>query len=192
MNKPTLPQKSLQAVLMTEKKPLNQRERNILKRISNQRLWFIGTTYAGLTGLLILAWIWAGLKAERRGGEEKLERYLYVAPIVVGILFLILTIYFIRYYLQTVHHYRQDLKNGVKELVYFIPEPYKTPFFETYYIRTISEQRPLIRVSPELYQLVQPGSEAIMGIAPRSHFVFYISVGDEILEFDHRSASLDS
>ena len=124
--------------------------------------------------------------------KEKLERYLYVAPIVVGFLFLVLTIYFIRYYLQTVHPYRQDLKNGMKELVYFIPEPYKTPFFETFYIRTISEQRPLVRISPELYQQVQPGSEAIMGIAPRSHFVFYIAVGNEVLEFDHRSASLDT
>ena len=192
MNKLALSEKKLQAVLMTEKKQLSQRERNILKRIISQRLWFIGTTYAGLIGLLILAWIWAGLKAERRGGEEKLERYLYVAPIVVGFLFLVLTIYFIRYYLQTVHPYRQDLKNGMKELVYFIPEPYKTPFFETFYIRTISEQRPLVRISPELYQQVQPGSEAIMGIAPRSHFVFYIAVGNEVLEFDHRSASLDT
>ena len=192
-------QEPIQAILLTEQQPLTQAEKTILKRIAKKKLRSMALVYAVLVGVLILAWLngpTSGRRAYSRNSspeaiEERWERFRVVAPIVISFFFTVLTIYFYRYFRQTVYRFLRDIKVGKKDLVYFEPSVYKTPFFESYYIQTILRKRPTIKVSKEFYEQVHPESRACLAISQHAKFVFYLKVDDQQINFDERNISMD-
>lgn len=123
--------------------------------------------------------------------EEEIERFNLVAPIVITFLFIALTAFFVHYYFKTLHTYIKDIKGRIKVLYYFEPESYKTPFFDTYYIKTISKRRPMVRITKELYDAIQPGCKACISMSPFARFVFTIEVEDKKMEFNEKNSILD-
>ena len=182
--------------LLSEQQPLTVAEKNILIKIRDKKIRLLATTYATLLAILIFAWVEGPSRGSRWGRrssitEEDINRFRIVAPIVIAFFFIILTIYFINYYLKTLHPYIKDIKAGIKELLYYEPESYKTPFFETYYIKTISKKRAMVRVTKELYDAIQPGCRACISLSPSARFVFSISVDEKIMEFNEKNSILD-
>ena len=179
--------------LLSEQQPLTTAEKNILIKIRDKKIWIILSSYVVLLTVLILAWAGGPYKGRRSRSitEEDIERYKVVAPILIGIFFIALTIYFVNYYFKTLHPYIKDIKAGIKELLYYEPESYKTPFFETYYIKTISKKRAIVRVTKELYDAIQPGCRACISLSPSARFVFSIAVDEKKIEFNEKNSILD-
>lgn len=182
-------------VLLSEQKSLTANERKSLISIRNKKGLYIGSTYLLLSGLLIFAWVngpySGGRRSKHQITQEDIDRYNVVAPIVISFLLLLLTIYFFNYYRKTLHTYIKDIKGNIKVLYYFEPESYKTPFFDTYYIKTISRKRPMVRITKELYDAIQPGCKACISMSPFARFVFTIEVEDKKMEFNEKNSILD-
>ena len=187
---PQINNPSIQAVLLQEQKSMSPGEIRILQMIRNKKLLFIVSSYCTFLAILALGWLYGGGRSAR-WGEEEVRRYRYVAPIVIAFFFIVLTIYFVNYYLKSLYPYIKDIKRGVKELLYFEPDSYKTPFFDTYYIRTVSKKNSLVRISKELYDAIQPGCKACMAISPAARFVFSIDVNGKKMEFNEKNALID-
>ncbi|MBL7740724.1 MAG: hypothetical protein JNK14_16010, partial [Chitinophagaceae bacterium] len=113
-----------------------------------------------------------------------------VAPYVFLFFFIVLTVYFVSYYRKSVHPFIKDLKEGIKELLYFPAESYKTPFFNAYYIKTPSKKNAMIRVSKEMYDSIQPGSKGCLCLSPRARFVFFIEVAGKKIEFNEKNSRI--
>ncbi len=188
-----LPAIPVQVNLQVVPRPLTEEEKRILKKISRKKLSVWATAYFSLLGILLYAAL-AGpgkMYRYREITDEDLERINIVVPIVIGFFFIVLNIYFIRYFLRSVYPYMKDLKGGAKELIYFPAESYKTPFFDTYYLKTISRKKPMIRITKEVYDEIQPGAEACISISPKARFVFALKVGEKKMEFNENNSILD-
>ena len=159
-------------------------EKNILRRQRDKKFLFIIGTYLALIGVLIEAWF-QGHKDSIRRGPEELERFMNVSFYFIGFCFIILTIYFINYYFKSVSPIIKDLKNGTKVIIPFLPGKYQTPFFAEYYLKTILQDRPLIKIDKELYDFIQDTSHAFISISPYSEFVFSIQIDDRKMKFNY-------
>ncbi len=171
--------------LTGEKGFLTTEERIILEKIRNKKLLFIASTYGTLVVVLIIGWIKGWLESTHRG-EEETNRFSIIAPFLIAFFFIMLTGYFIKYYIKAVHPFVLDLKRGNKELVYFTPEKYKTPFFAEYFLKTELKKKKLVRISLEMYDSIQYQSSACIYLAPVSQFVFKIVVDDKSISFSDK------
>lgn len=183
-------QPNLQAILLQEEKTLSVNEEVILQRIWKKKILFIGATYLAFVVVLVVAWVYGPEIAARNEYEERL-RYEKLAPPLIIFFFVLLTVYFIRYYLRSAHPFWKDVKKGVKELIYFEPKPYKTPFFDRYYIQTISKKRAMVQISKEMYDAILPGAKACIALSPYARFVFSIHVDDKTMLFNEKNSILD-
>lgn len=195
---PAAPQLITNTVLLSEEKPLSVTEMKTLVNIRNRKIRYLASTYFVLLACIFYGWLMGPFKTGGRytGGrrpptEEEIERFNLVAPVVIAFLFIILTAFFVHYYFKTLHTYIKDIKGRIKILYYFEPESYKTPFFDTYYIKTISRKRPMVRITKELYDAIQPGCRACISMSPFARFVFTIEVEDKKMEFNEKNSILD-
>lgn len=168
-------------------------EMNTLISIRNKKIRYLASTYFALLACIIYGWLMGPYKTSKRRPptEEEIERFNLVAPLVITFLFIALTAFFVHYYFKTLHTYIKDIKGGIKILYYFKPESYKTPFFDTYYIKTISKKRPMVRITKELYDAIQPDCKACISMSPFARFVFTIEVEDKKMEFNEKNSILD-
>src|SRR5215213_3533041 len=91
----------LQSVLFIEKKMMTTEEKRILRVLRNRRFFFAASTYCTLSAVLIVAWIQGWAKSTKYG-EEEVQRYTFIAPIVISFCFVMLTIFFSHYFYKTV------------------------------------------------------------------------------------------
>jgi hypothetical protein len=180
----------LTASVFAERRAFTGEERRILTAMRNKKLIFYGGAYTTFTGILIYAWFYGNMRSYRFG-EDEVERYSYVAPILISFFFIVLTIYFLRLYLQNLHPLLKDLKAGEKELIFFQPAPYKTPFFEQYYISNVPYRKKMLQVDKGFYELAIQGEQGRISIAPHSRFVFILKIGDLKIEFSEKNTALD-
>lgn len=179
------------AELIQEQKPLTKEEKRILTKIRDKKLLFIGSSYATMVALLVFVLLkyWGDSSLYE---TEKQKLFRTVLPWFMLFLFTILTIYFINYYLKSVHPLVKDLKGGVKELLYFPAQGYKTPFFDGYYLDTPSRKNARIRVSKDFYQLITPNTKVCMSLSLHSRFVFYVEMEGRRIEFNEKNARVDN
>ena len=90
-----------------------------------------------------------------------------------------------------VHPYEKDIKGGMKEIIYFKPESYKTPFFSEYYIVTPLKNKKRIKVTAEIFQSIHNTAIASITCAPHSSFVFEVEVGKKEMTFNETNEPLD-
>ena len=181
---------ALKPTLLQEQKLLSKEEKRVLRIIWQRKLVIIGSTYICFVLLLFFAWVYSGARSYRFG-EDEVARYQYVSLILIGFFFIVLTIFFIRYYLKVAHTFRRDLQHGIKELVYFEPVGYKTPFFDTYYIRNIPGRKKNVRVNKQFFESIVPGCQACVGITPHAQFVFSIEVGGQEMYFNEKNSIME-
>lgn len=165
-------------------------EADVLTKIRNRKLVFILGTYGSLVGVLIYAWI-DGFFRSFRWGPDAVKRYEHVAPYLIIFSFVILTIYFIHYYFNSVHPLIKDLKSGMKRIQFFVPGKYQTPFVAEYYLKTPLKKVPLIKIDKDFYDRIHTGSVACICFAPHSKFVLSIEVDRAKVNFNYSVAMDD-
>src|SRR5215212_3745515 len=111
------------------------------------------------------------IKPTQAATTETIFRYKRAVYILTGSSFLIFTILFLVYYFRTIYPYTRDLKRGLKTVSWFYPVPYKTPFFENFFLKTGSPKKPALSIPKHLYEAVQPGVLACIMFAPSSRFL---------------------
>jgi hypothetical protein len=185
---------------LTEQKPLTEDERAIVARIVRKKLLFIIPSYVGLVMVLIIGWIWggAGMPGRRSWTGERVEwddddlsRFALLAPYVMGFLFILLTIYLFRHYQKTIRPFIRDTRQGVKTVLFFTPEKYKTPIFDAYYIKTPFRKPPMIRISRELYDAIDAHSTGQIAYSPSARFVFFIEVNGHRINYNESNSVID-
>lgn len=76
------------------------------------------------------------------------------------------------YYIKLIHPINKDLKEGMKEVLYYDSGKYQTPFFAEYFIVTPIAKRSRIRISSEMFDKISPDSSATISYSIYSHFIF--------------------
>lgn len=187
-------------IIHEELQPLDSEESATLKRIRDKKFYFWLIAYLVLIAVLIIGYVYAQTEAEygssrgmfkHSGSEEKAERFARVGPYMILFFFSCLSVFFIRYYLRTVHPFMKDFKLGRKRAIQFNPESYKTPYFDTFYLRTHFPKKPMLRISREMYNAIQPGVIGKVSMLPNSRFVLSLEVGNEIMKFNEKNTILD-
>jgi len=162
-------------------------EQNILWRLRNKKLFFLVGAYLSLSYVFIDGWtrVFPGTYWE---AVKELFRFRIYPIWYLWCLFIILTIYFSRYFLKSIYPLIKDLKAGRKQVIYFIPGKYQTPFFAEYYLQTPSQKTPLIRISKEMYDSIHVDSTAAISMSLYSKFVFSIEVNGKKESFNYSTA----
>ena len=114
---------------------LTNEEKNILKVIRNKRVLLILSAYLGMSFALIDLWIRIFEDTPQWGLPELFRFRLLPAQFII-VLFGALTFFFTHYYFKIAHPYVSDIRKGIKDILTFAPERYKTPFFSDYYLVT--------------------------------------------------------
>jgi len=175
----------------TELQPLTKAELNILKSIRNKRLFYILSSYIALVTVLLNAWEkdWLNIIFIKK---EDLTKFGKFGPYFTLLLFLLLTIFFVSFYFRTVHPLIKDIRKGMKSIIYFKPEIFKTPFFVEYYIITPIKKKQRIKINTELYNNILINDLASISLVPYSCFVFEIEVGKKEMTFNETNEPLDT
>lgn len=183
-------------VVVAEKTPilkpftLTEDEKKILKKIRDKKLFYILSSYFALTGILLFAIIESWGKSYRYG-EDEVSRFKAIAPYFYSFLFIILTAYFGNYYFKLVHPFVKDVKKGLKEVIFFQPEKFQTPFFEEYYLVTPIKGKPRIKINKELFEAIQIETTAFVSLALYSRFMFSIDINGRKMEFNDSNVRID-
>ena len=185
MNQPPELASSISAT--REQLDFTSEEQNILWRLRNRKLFFLVGTYLALSYVFIDGWtrVYPGTYFE---AVKELFRFRIYPTWFLLALFIILTVYFTSYFLKSVYPLIKDLKAGKKQVIYFIPGKYQTPFFAEYYLKTPSQKTPLIRINKEMYDSIQSDSTACISMSLYSRFVFSIEVNGIKEKFNYSTA----
>ena len=108
----------------------------------------------------------------------------HLAPYFYLFIFLLIAGYFIYYYYTLLFPYSRDLKEGSKEILYYDPGKYQTPFFAEYYIITPLFKKSRVKISKEIFDTIGPGSIAAISYSIHSHFIFSIEVDEKEIKFN--------
>ncbi len=139
-------------ILKTEERPLSDTEIKILTEKRNKLLTYLLSSYIPLAIILIIV-IASGPEAlphnkwmgPHEVSDAERTDFNIVAPWVCIFFFIMLTGFFIRYYLQTVHPLIKDIRKRAK-LVLFIQLEKREPFFNRFFIYTpIQKKRQIER-----------------------------------------------
>ncbi|MDP4261899.1 MAG: hypothetical protein Q8941_05155 [Bacteroidota bacterium] len=173
----------------SEQQELTGEEKSILWNLRNKKLIFFIPSYLSLSYVFVEGWarVYPGTYWE---AVKELFRFRIYPTWYLLFLFLILTIFFARYYLKSIHPLFKDLKAGKKQIIFFVPGKYQTPFFAEYYLKTPSQKTPLLRIDKDLYDTIQSNSAACIKISLYAKFVFSIEVNGIKEEFNY-STSFD-
>ena len=175
-----------------EELPFSESEISILRSIREKKLFYLITSYLALVGLLIYGYFDARARWYSEYDEEEQGRFETLWPYFFGVFFVALTVFFINYYFRLVRPYVKDIKNGMKEIIYFKADIYKTPFFSEYFIITPVKKRRRIRINTEMCKSIQTTGIASLTLAPYSSFVFEIDVGKSEIKFNETNEPIDS
>lgn len=187
-------------IITETSQPLTDEEKSTLKKILDKKSLMVGVSYFVLAALLVAAYFWGLDEAEYgstrgmakvSGSEEAATRFQKVAPFVIAFFFILLTFFFWRIYRRSILPFRKYLKHGMKTVIYFNPESYKTPYFDTFYLRTGSRKKPMLRITRELFNAIQPGVTGTISRAPHSQFVLALEVAGQKMVFNERNTIID-
>jgi len=76
------------------------------------------------------------------------------------------------------------VRGGIKQIISFTPEKYKTPFFDEFYLITPLKKLALLKIRKELYDEIQFDHSASIHLSPHAKFVFDIEIGGRQMKFD--------
>jgi hypothetical protein len=166
-----------------DEQPLSNGEKYILETIRNKKLFYLLGGYIALLGILgrVIYDLWS--LSDR---QLTLKMFINSPIMLITILFLILTAFFLKYYLDAVHPFTKDIARRKKNMVSFKVEGYKTPYFDEFFIQTPLKKKPLIKVTKEFYDAIQASSMAHIAVAPFSRFVFSIEAGNHKMQFNEK------
>lgn len=116
--------------------------------------------------------------------DETKVRFWTVAPYFCGFLFVISTIFFGKYYFQSVHPIIKDIKNKKKLLIFYRPKKSEMPFFNQYYISTPLSYFQQIKVSKADFESIKEEDMLCLETGPDSNFLLKLRNKDRRIHTD--------
>lgn len=162
--------------------PLTGEEIVVLKAAKNKKLLYILSTYGTLSIVLVFAMM-RGWGRAAYYGEDGLAKVNKIGPYFFLFVFLLLTVYFVRYYFQSVHPYVKDLREKQKKTIFFQPLRYKTPAFEEFFLTTPLEKKTLVRIMRNDYEEFITGDTFCFDTAPHSGYIFRLMKNEKEIQF---------
>lgn len=179
-------------IIHEEFEPLDSKERSLLKRLRNKKQLYILAAYIGIAAVFMRAYFKAKeIYVIMEDNVEDAERAARMLPFVFGFAYLMLTIFMLRFYITAVLPLGKDLKKGMKKIISFYPESYKTPYFDNFYLNTAIRKHPMLRIDQDMYDAIQPGTTGFMSKAPYSNFILSLKVGNAVMEFNEKNTIID-
>lgn len=177
-------------IISREQVALSPDERKVLAGVRRKKMIFLISAYAALAAILAFVYITGDIKTTGLS-VEKATRYKNATHGFSIIIFLLLTIVFIFVYIKTIHPYTRDLKKGMKTVSWFYPAAYKTPYFDSFFLKTGSRKKPMLSISREMWDAIRPGVLACILFAPASRFVLSLDIDGWRMEFNERNSDLE-
>lgn len=169
---------------------LTEADKKLLAAVRLKRTIFLVLAYLSLVAILGFIFMTGQLRSTETS-LEKMLRYQRATNLLTGGSLVIFTIIFIIYYFKTVYPFTRDLKKGLKTVSWFYPAAYKTPYFDSFFLKTGSPKKPMLPIPKNLFDAIEPGVLAYILIAPASRFVFLLDIDGQQLEFNERNVVLD-
>jgi hypothetical protein len=177
-------------IISREQAELNAAERKVLAKIRRKKTIFLVTAYVALVAILAFVYMTGMIKSQVVTAEKNI-RLQRGTMIFSGVSFIAFTVIFIFQYIKTVHPYTRDLRNGLKTISWFYPAAYKTPFFDSFFLKTGSRKRPMLSIHRELYDAIRPGVLACILFAPASRCVLLLDIDGRRMEFNEENTGLE-
>lgn len=183
--------------IQSELKPLNSEEKNILRKIRQKKSKFFFSTLAGFILLIPIGYLYSittrhvGYRSYWELSENTRLMMRRLAPYFYSFLFLLMSGYFTYYYYTLLYPITKDLKQGMKEILYYDPGKYKTPFFEEFYIVTPLLKKTRVKIAREFYNKIEENSLAAISYSVHSHFIFSIELDDQKITFNETNEPVD-
>ena len=176
-------------ILTTREQPLSQKDRRELIARRNKKAFYVFSAYIPLALILVYVFF-SGPSVVYRDNypypkheitDDDVSNYNIAAPLVCGFFFLLLTGFFIQYYLQTVAPLIKDLRKNKKLLLQIKPEKTEMAFFDKYFIATPIFKKQQIQVDKVDYYNISDDKSLILELAPHSHAILrFTNNGEEI------------
>jgi len=178
-------------IIKTEEHLLSASDKTKLIDKRNKQLKFLSISYIPLA--LILAYVFfSGPSVVYRDHypyqkheftEEDISNFNLAAPYFCGFLFLLLTGFFIRYYLQTAAPVIKDIKGNKKFLLYVKTEKTDMSFFNKYYVTTPIFKKQQLSVSKEDFYNISDNDPLILELTPHSLEILKITSNGKEISF---------
>ena len=178
--------KYVMKIIHREQTELNPAERKVLTKARRKKFMGMLIAYLALIAILVIICMTALVKSSEIS-IEKTQSYQRGTYIFTGLSFILFTGIFIIHYFRAIYPYTQDLKRGLKTVSWFYPASYKTPFFDSFFLKTGSRKKPMLSIPKNLYEAIQPGVLAYIVFAPESHFVLLLDINGKQVEFNEEN-----
>jgi hypothetical protein len=169
-------------IVQTYHRILSAEDRLQLLNLRNRKRLYLFSTYGVFLLVFSYAWLY-GFSGGR--GHIKPEQFERVAPIFFSFSFILLTVFFVRYWMQTVHQFNKDLRRNEKEVIEFACTKYQMGFFNRYYLKTPLEKKQVVEISKETFEKLFPAQNLVFEVAPYSKTIFNLKAGGENIHYWH-------
>jgi len=177
-------------IINREQIDLNFKDREILTKVKRKKTLFLVKAYLALIAILIAIYM-TGFVTSSTTSLDTIRRYQRATLILTLTSFFLITSLFIIHYFRRIHPYTKDLKMGLKTVSWFYPVGYKTPFFDSFFLKTGSPKNPMLPIPKHLYDTIEPGVLAFIVFAPASRFLLMLDVNGLQIEYNEESNGLD-
>lgn len=124
--------------------------------------------------------------------EEEMARLAATAPYFIAFIFILLTIYFIKYYVKSALPFIKDVKLGKKNVLETKAEKYKTPYAQAWYLKIpFGKRNNMIRIRQPLYDAIREDSNVRIAYAPHSQFILSIECENQVLVFNETNSIIE-
>ncbi len=113
--------------------------------------------------------------------EEGVERFALMAPYVCGFFFIMLTLFFIHYYLVNLAPVLKDIKLKKKTLLYFAAEKTSMEAFGKFYLTTPIRKQQQLQVEQDDFNSIPAGELVCLEIAGFSKCILGMSYREKQL-----------
>ncbi len=178
-------------IIYREQIELTPADRSVLTAMRRKKTFFLLGAYIALIAIVVVVIYLSGWVGTGYIAEEKMERQRRGSAILAVISFIILTVFFVVYYFKTVLPYTRDLKKGLKTVSWFYPTAYKTPYFDSFFLKTGSAKKPMLPITREMFYAVKPGVLACILFAPVSRFVLSLDIDGLQIIYNESNTDLE-
>lgn len=172
-------------ILNIEENLLSVDDRAILIHKRNKQLRYLLVSYIPLA--LILAYVFfsgpSGVYRSHEADDDDVKNFSIAAPYTCGFFFLLLTGFFIRYYLQTAAPLVKDIRKNKKLLLSIKVEKTDMSFFSKYYLTTPIRAEQQIQISGEDFYSILDDSRLVLEITPYSQSILRLTNNEKQITF---------
>ena len=170
-------------VLKTEEQLLSVPDKAELIKRRNKQLAFLLLAYVPLALILLFVYL-DGLSIINRDRfpyqkhettDEDIENFNLAAPYTCGVFFLLLTLFFVKIYIQTIAPLIKDIRKNKKLLLYIKPEKSEMAFFNKYYISTPIRNKQQVQINKDDFYSITNDSDLIVELAPESQNILRLT-----------------